>query len=133
MQTEAKKSRLENLFIDDTIDEETVADIEKMLTRKKVEKLHKYAILYNEKRDAWYTANPQNYDKRIQRKTRGELLDALKPYYIESTSVCLQDIFEEWLDYKEPSLTVLTLSALTENTGKDFLTELIFFKFLYRK
>lgn len=35
MQTEAKKSRLENLFIDDTIDEETVADIEKMLTRKK--------------------------------------------------------------------------------------------------
>ena len=37
MQTEAKKSRLENLFIDDTIDEKTVADIEKMLTRKKVE------------------------------------------------------------------------------------------------
>ena len=61
MQTEVKKSRLENLFIDGTIDEETVADIEKMLTRKKVEKLHKYAILYNEKRDAWYTANPQAY------------------------------------------------------------------------
>ena len=98
MQTEVKKSRLENLFIDGTIDEETVADIEKMLTRKKVEKLHKYTIFYNEKRDAWYTANPQNYDKRIQRKTRGELLDALKPYYIESTSVCLQDIFEEPLD-----------------------------------
>ena len=37
MQTEVKKSRLENLFIDDTIDEKTVADIEKMLTRKKVE------------------------------------------------------------------------------------------------
>ena len=36
MQTEEKKSRLENLFIDGTIDEETVADIEKMLTRKKV-------------------------------------------------------------------------------------------------
>ena len=35
MQTEVKKSRLENLFIDGTIDEETVADIEKMLTRKK--------------------------------------------------------------------------------------------------
>ena len=34
MQTEVKKSRLENLFIDGTIDEETVADIEKMLTRK---------------------------------------------------------------------------------------------------
>ena len=29
MQTEVKKSRLENLFIDDTIDEKTVADIEK--------------------------------------------------------------------------------------------------------
>lgn len=100
MQTEEKKSRLENLFIDGTIDDETVADIEKMLTRKKVEKLHKYNILYNPKRDAWYTANPQNYNKRIQRKTRGELLDALKPYYIESTSVCLQDIFEEWLAYK---------------------------------
>ena len=28
------------------------------------------------------------------------MLDALKPYYIESTSTCLQDIFEEWLDYK---------------------------------
>ena len=52
MQTEEKKSRLENLFIDGTIDEETVADIEKMLTRKKVEKLHKYTIFYNEKRDA---------------------------------------------------------------------------------
>lgn len=52
MQTEVKKSRLENLFIDDTIDDETVADIEKMLTRKKVEKLHKYNILYNPKRDA---------------------------------------------------------------------------------
>ena len=37
MQTEVKKSRLENLFIDGTIDEETVADIEKMQTRKKVE------------------------------------------------------------------------------------------------
>ena len=49
MQTEVKKSRLENLFIDGTIDEETVADIEKMLTRKKVEKLHKYTIFYNEK------------------------------------------------------------------------------------
>lgn len=50
MQTEEKKSRLENLFIDGTIDEETVADIEKMLTRKKVEKLHKYTIFYNEKK-----------------------------------------------------------------------------------
>ena len=89
MQIDTQKSRLENLFINDTIDDETVADIEKMLTRKKVEKLHKYNILYNPKRDAWYTANPQNYNKRIQRKTRGELLDALKPYYIESTSVCL--------------------------------------------
>ncbi len=58
MQTEVKKSRLENLFIDDTIDEKTVADIEKMLTRKKVEKLHKYAFLYNKKRDAWYTCKP---------------------------------------------------------------------------
>ena len=58
MQTEAKKSRLENLFIDNTIDEETVADIEKLLTRKKVEKLHKYAFLYNKKRDAWYTCKP---------------------------------------------------------------------------
>ena len=63
-------------------------------------RLHKYNILYNPKRDAWYTANPQNCDKRIQRKTRGELLDALKPYYIEATSTCLQDIFEEWLNYK---------------------------------
>ena len=71
-----------------------------MLTRKKVEKLHKYAFLYNKKRDAWYTANPQDYNKRIQRKTYGELLDALKPYYLESTSTCLQDIFEEWLAYK---------------------------------
>ena len=58
MPTEVKKSRLENLFIDDTIDEKTVADIEKMLTRKKVEKLHKYAFLYNKKRDAWYTCKP---------------------------------------------------------------------------
>lgn len=58
MQTEVKKSRLENLFIDDTIDEKTVADIEKMLTRKKVEKLHKCAFLYNKKRDAWYTCKP---------------------------------------------------------------------------
>lgn len=45
-------------------------------------------------------ANPQDYNKRIQRKTYGELLDALKPYYLESTSTCLQDIFEEWLAYK---------------------------------
>ena len=40
MQIDTQKSRLENLFINDTIDDETVADIEKMLTRKKVEKLH---------------------------------------------------------------------------------------------
>ena len=46
MQTEVKKSRLENLFIDDTIDDETVADIEKMLTRKKVEKLHKRCLVH---------------------------------------------------------------------------------------
>ncbi|RGZ04610.1 hypothetical protein DXA08_17135 [Blautia obeum] len=133
MQIDTQKSRLENLFFNDTIDDETVANIEKMLTRKKVEKLHKYKILYNEKRDAWYTANPQDYNKRIQRKTLGELLDALKPYYIESTSTCLQDIFEEWLDYKRTITDSLILSVLTENTGKDFLTELISFRFLYRK
>ena len=49
MQIDTQKSRLENLFFNDTIDDETVANIEKMLTRKKVEKLHKYKILYNEK------------------------------------------------------------------------------------
>ena len=52
MQINTQKSRLENLFINDTIDDETVAKIQKMLTRKKVEKLHKYNILYNPKRDA---------------------------------------------------------------------------------
>ena len=67
MQIDTQKSRLENLFFNDTIDDETVANIEKMLTRKKVEKLHKYKILYNEKRDAWYTANPQDYNKQIGR------------------------------------------------------------------
>lgn len=36
MQIDTQKSRLENLFINDTIDDETVADIEKMLTRKKL-------------------------------------------------------------------------------------------------
>ena len=101
MQTETQKTTLENLFIDGTIDEETVADIEKMLTRKKVEQLHKYKIMYNPKRDAWYTANPHDYNKRIQRKTRGALLDALKPYYMSSSPLCLQDIFEEWLEYKK--------------------------------
>ena len=45
MQIDTQKSRLENLFINDTIADETVADIEKMLTRKKVEKIHKYNIL----------------------------------------------------------------------------------------
>ena len=101
MQTETQKTTLENLFIDGTIDNETIADIEKMLTRKKVEQLHKYKIMYNPKRDAWYTANPHDYNKRIQRKTRGELLDALKPYYMSSSPLCLQDIFEEWLEYKK--------------------------------
>ena len=58
MHIDTQKSRLENLFFNDTIDDETVANIEKMLTRKKVEKLHKYAFLYNKKRDAWYTCKP---------------------------------------------------------------------------
>lgn len=51
MPTEVKKSRLENLFIDDTIDDETVADIEKMLTRKKVEKLHNVTISYTTQKE----------------------------------------------------------------------------------
>ena len=50
MQTEAKKSRLENLFIDDTIDEETVADIEKMLTRKKSRKTSQVQNLIQRKK-----------------------------------------------------------------------------------
>lgn len=112
MQTETQKTTLENLFIDGTIDNETIADIEKMLTRKKVEQLHKYKIMYNPKRDAWYTANPHDYNKRIQRKTRGELLDALKPYYMSSSPLCLQDIFEEWLEYKKLSLKVQIPSIL---------------------
>ena len=101
MQTEAKKSRLENLFIDGTIDEETVADIEKMLTRKKVEKLHKYTISYTTRKEMPGTPQTRRIITSVfNEKLYGELLDALKPYYIESTSICLQDIFEEWLDYK---------------------------------
>lgn len=61
---------------------DTVADLEKMITRKKIEELHRYTIFYNEKRDAWYTCHPLDYKKRIQRKTKEELLDALEPYVL---------------------------------------------------
>lgn len=37
MQTEIEQSRLKNLFIGDKITDKTVAEIEKMLTRKKIE------------------------------------------------------------------------------------------------
>ena len=94
-----KKIELVKSFNDVTIGNETAAELEDMLTRKKIEEIHKYAISYNATRDAWYTANPLDYNKRIQRRTRNELLDALKPYY-NGSSVCLQDLFEEWLAYK---------------------------------
>ena len=38
MQIEEKKSRLENLFFNDTIDDETVANIEKIANQKKSRK-----------------------------------------------------------------------------------------------
>ena len=50
MQIEEKKSRLENLFFNDTIDDETVANIEKMLTRKKVEKTSQVQNLIQRKK-----------------------------------------------------------------------------------
>ena len=71
---------LEKSLHNDTIDMDTVADLEKMIERKKIEKLHRYKIFYNEKRDAWYTCHPLNYKRRIQRKTKEELLDALAPF-----------------------------------------------------
>lgn len=94
-------SELLQLISSGNIDENTVADIKIMLTRKKIEELHTqhYSIMYNPKRDAWYTCNPEDYKKKIQRHTKNDLLDALMPYYL-STTLTLQGLFEEWLAYK---------------------------------
>ena len=50
MQIEEKKSRLENLFFNDTIDDETVANIE-MLTRKKSRKTSQSTKSYTTKKE----------------------------------------------------------------------------------
>ena len=73
-----------------------------MIERKKIEKLHRYKIFYNEKRDAWYTCHPLNYKRRIQRKTKEELLDALAPFLTVEigNDMTLTDLYPEWLDYK---------------------------------
>ena len=52
------QKELEKLIHDGTIDMDTIADLEKMISRKKIEKLHRYTIFYNDKRDAWYTCHP---------------------------------------------------------------------------
>ena len=93
---------LEKSLHNDTIDMDTVADLEKMIERKKIEKLHRYKIFYNEKRDAWYTCHPLNYKRRIQRKTKEELLDALAPFLTVEigNDMTLTDLYPEWLDYK---------------------------------
>ena len=94
-------NELLQLISSGNIDENTVADIKIMLTRKKIEELHTqhYSIMYNPKRDAWYTCNPEDYKKKIQRHAKNELLDALMPYYL-STALTLQGLYEEWLAYK---------------------------------
>ena len=50
MQIDTQKSRLENLFFNDTIDDETVANIEKMLTRKKSRKTSQVQNLIQRKK-----------------------------------------------------------------------------------
>lgn len=57
------QKELEKLIHDGTIDMDTIADLEKMISRKKIEKLHRYTIFYNDKRDAWYTCHPLDYKK----------------------------------------------------------------------
>lgn len=96
------QKELEKILHSDTIDMDTVADLEKMITRKKIEELHRYTIFYNEKRDAWYTCHPLDYKKRIQRKTKEELLDALEPYVLSDAGkkLSMEDIYPEWLEYK---------------------------------
>ena len=88
------QKELEKILHSDTIDMDTVADLEKMITRKKIEELHRYTIFYNEKRDAWYTCHPLDYKKRIQRKTKEELLDALEPYVLSDAGkkLSMEDI-----------------------------------------
>lgn len=96
------QKELEKLIHDGTIDMDTIAGFEKMISRKKIEKLHRYTIFYNEKRDAWYTCHPLDYKKRIQRKTKEALLDALAPYVLANAgaSLSMTDLYPEWLDYK---------------------------------
>ena len=75
---------LEKSLHNDTIDMDTVADLEKMIERKKIEKLHRYKIFYNEKRDAWYTCHPLNYKRRIQRKTISRMVGLQVTAYQQS-------------------------------------------------
>lgn len=56
---ETDQKELKKLIHDDTMDMDTIADLEKMISRKKIEKLHRYTIFYNDKRDAYdYLYNP---------------------------------------------------------------------------
>lgn len=98
-----QKQLLQSLAGNDTLTLEEVAELHKMIRRKKIEALHPYKILYNKNRAAWYTCAPDDYHKKIQRKTRDSLLDALAPYYQAQTvsdELTLSVLYPEWLEYK---------------------------------
>ena len=93
---------LEKSLHNDTIDMDTVADLEKMIERKKIEKLHRYKIFYNEKRDAWYTCHPLNYKRRIQRKTKEEYMGRIMGFVSMITNMfqpISQVIYGRGLEY----------------------------------
>ena len=71
---ETDQKELKKLIHDDTMDMDTIADLEKMISRKKIEKLHRYTIFYNDKRDAWYTClSPIGLQKKNPTQDQGSI------------------------------------------------------------
>ncbi|HJB88354.1 MAG TPA: site-specific integrase [Candidatus Blautia excrementigallinarum] len=79
-----------------------VAEMEKKLRYRKIEMAHPYKIYYNAKREAWITPHPLDYKKRIQRKTKEALLEALEPLVLDKPGrkLTMSDIYPDWLEYK---------------------------------
>lgn len=84
--------------------------------RKKAEKAHKYKIGYSPAQDRYYTRHPEDYKKKIFRKSKEELLDFLFSYYFPEEllqeETTLDSLFAEWLEFK----TTITDSPNTIST-----------------
>ena len=129
---------LKSLYKSDILYDDDMANLAVMISRKKIEKEHtkKYKI-YKRKgsKEGYVTVLPGSNGKKIERKTKEALLDALLEYYIDPRSKEIKEMslynlyHKEWIRYKA-SITDSpnTIETHNKHFRKYFSEEGIFHK-----